>query len=451
MTTRWRMARPAAALREGRTDWYTIRAAVDGGGPARVSIYDEIGYFGVTAKDFIRDLDAVDGDLDLHISSPGGDIIDGVNIYQALMDRPGSVAVTVDSLAASIASVIAMAASPGKLTMAPKATMMIHEGWGMCVGNAKDMTDTAALLDKMSDNIASIYSDRTGKPASQWRNAMREETWYSAQEAVDAGLADKVAPKRGQQDQKALAAAASWDLSVFAHAPRMLVAALGQPYRPQPYKRESWENVQCPHCEKFNDDDAMYCGQCGTKLAGREDVEEDDGDSGSSVGTDAARRQLLAAGMHPDIVERLLNPQPVRARDRVIPMGEPLNADVDHSDWDGPHAMSLAAGSDDPAAAYKQICAGRREGDPSKQASWALPYKYPGKPPNADGVRNALSRLPQTQGLTNEDEARTKLERLMKQINPDYDGGDDRAVTPVLAFDPADFRTAMTLKEAADK
>lgn len=416
---RWRTARPTALLREGRADWYTIRAATDDA-PARVSIYDEIGYFGVSAQDFARALEAVEGDLDVHISSPGGDIFDGVAIYQALMDRPGTVSVTVDSLAASIASVIAMAASPGQLTMAPKASLMIHDGWAMCVGNAKDMTDTAALLDKMSDTIASIYADRTGKSAATWRDAMRAETWYDAQQAVDAGLADRVAPKRGQQDAKALAAAASWDLSVFAHAPRNLFAAVGQPYRPKPYEREAWENVQCPSCGKYNDDDAAYCGQCGAKMAGREDVHEDSPDAPAA-----------------------------RTRTGV------RNADteIDHSDWDGPKAMSMAANSDDPAATYKQICAGRREGDPSLQSSWALPYKYPGKPPNEDGVRNALSRLPQTQGLTNEDEARSKLESLMKKINPDYDGGSgqDRAPELVFTLDPAELRAAMTLKGAADQ
>lgn len=442
---RWRTARPIALLREGRADWYTIRAATDDT-PARVSIYDEIGYFGVSAQDFTNELDNVTGDLDVHISSPGGDIFDGVAIYQALMDRAGAVSITVDSLAASIASVIAMAASPGKLTMAPKATLMIHEGWAMCVGNAKDMTDTAALLDKMSDTIASIYADRTGKSATAWRQAMRAETWYSAQEAVEAGLADQVAPKRGQQDAKAVAAAASWDLSIFSHAPRALFAAVGQPYRPQPYEREAWENVQCPSCSKFSDSDAMYCGQCGTKLAGREDVVEDD-DAGATMenrvtgGGKVTRTQeiigaLRTAGITAETIDHLL-----KAAD-----------DVDHSDWDGPHAMSLAADSDNPAATYKEICAGRREGDPSLQKTWALPYKYPGKPANEDGVRNALSRLPQTQGLTNEDEARSKLERLMKQINPDYDGGHNAAVELVFALDPADFRTAMTLtKEAADQ
>ncbi len=90
---------------------------------------------------------------------------------------------------------------------------------------------------------------------------------------------------------------------------------------------------------------------------------------------------------------------------------------IDNSAWDGPAAMSGCAKSDNPAAAFKAICAGRREGDPALEKTWALPHhKTPGAPPNADGVRNALSRLPQTQGLTNKAEAQSHLEAHMKAI-----------------------------------
>ena len=92
-------------------------------------------------------------------------------------------------------------------------------------------------------------------------------------------------------------------------------------------------------------------------------------------------------------------------------------ANIDWTEWDGPAAMSAAANSSDPAAAYSAICAGRKAGDPSKQSSWALPYKKtPGSAPNAAGVRNAMSRISQTQGLTNKQAAQSKLEKLMKQI-----------------------------------
>src|SRR3990172_11580468 len=91
---------------------------------------------------------------------------------------------------------------------------------------------------------------------------------------------------------------------------------------------------------------------------------------------------------------------------------------IDNTAWDGPAAMSRAAGSDDPAAAYASICAGRRDGDPALQSTWALPHhKDSGDPPNADGVRNSLSRLPQTEGLTNADAAESHLQAHMADIH----------------------------------
>jgi ATP-dependent Clp endopeptidase proteolytic subunit ClpP len=212
-----------AQLREGRIDWYSIKNLA-GPAPSVVSIYDEVGYFGVTAQDFIRDLSAIEGDIELHLSTPGGEIFDGIAIYGALKQRAGNVVVVVDSLAASIGSIIAMAASPGQLAMMPNASMMIHEGFGFCVGNAADMMETAALLDKTSGNLATIYAERSGKPAEEWRDAMKAETWYIGQEAVDAGLADKVLTKAAApvSQPEPQSATATFDLSVFRRVPQAL-------------------------------------------------------------------------------------------------------------------------------------------------------------------------------------------------------------------------------------
>jgi hypothetical protein len=118
-----------------------------------------------------------------------------------------------------------------------------------------------------------------------------------------------------------------------------------------------------------------------------------------------------------------------------------LNADVDNSPWDGGKAMAAGAASDDPAKFYAGICAGRKAGDADTQAAWALPYKYsPSSPPNAAGVKNALARLPQTKGLTNEDDAKGTLEKAMKAVNPDYDPAD-----PDNKIDPALIASAFTL------
>ena len=205
-----RLRRPLARERSGRTDWYRIQNKA--GETPKLYIYDEIGYFGQTAKsmvDELRELDAAE--LDVHVNSPGGDIFDGLAIYQALRDHKAAVTIRVDGIAASIASVIAMAGD--KVVMAPKASLMIHDGWSMAVGNAEEMRKTADLLDKQSQVIASVYADRSGQPADFWRAAMREETWYTAQEALDAGLVDEI---EGQEKSTP----EPFDLSVFAHAGR---------------------------------------------------------------------------------------------------------------------------------------------------------------------------------------------------------------------------------------
>jgi phage head maturation protease len=116
-------------------------------------------------------------------------------------------------------------------------------------------------------------------------------------------------------------------------------------------------------------------------------------------------------------------------------------ADVDETSWDGAAAMSAATNSDDPAAAYKAICAGRRDGDPAVQSSWALPHhKSPGDPPNADGTRNALSRLPQTQGLTNRSEAESHLQAHMDAIQAYESRDESDKEMATTSFDDADLQ-----------
>jgi ATP-dependent protease ClpP protease subunit len=205
-----RLRRPLSRLQNGQTDWYRIQDRT--AEKPKIYIYDEIGYFGHTAKGFSDDLAGLDTDeLSVHINSPGGDIFDGLAIYQALKSHKARITVVVDGLAASIASVISMAADT--LIMAPKATMMIHDGWTISVGNAAEMRKMADLLDKQSDIIASVYADRSGLSTEFWRDQMRTETWYTADEAVAAGLADEV-------EGKTKTPSARFDLSVFDHAGR---------------------------------------------------------------------------------------------------------------------------------------------------------------------------------------------------------------------------------------
>ncbi|MFE2346479.1 head maturation protease, ClpP-related [Kitasatospora cineracea] len=212
-----RTARPRAQLRQGRNDWYRISNNA-GTGPAVVHIYGEIGYWGVTAADFVRDLAGVRAsEIELHLNSPGGEIFDGIAIMNALRSHPATVTTYVDSLAASIASVIAMGGD--RVVMAPNSQMMIHEASSIEIGNAADMRKMADLLDLQSDNIASVYAAKAGGDVAEWRARMTAESWYTAEEAVVAGLADEVSSVHSITEANS-PQDLSWDLSIFNYAGR---------------------------------------------------------------------------------------------------------------------------------------------------------------------------------------------------------------------------------------
>ncbi|MBD8019382.1 head maturation protease, ClpP-related [Brevibacterium gallinarum] len=199
-------------------DWYALSAQTSKGKKrADVYLYEAIGgWFGVDARSFVDQLRNLDVDtINLYVNSPGGDVFDGIAIYNALRRHKAKVHAVVDGIAASAASFIVQAADT--VVMNRGATMMIHDAWGFCLGNASDMADTASMLNKASDSIADIYAARTGVDAAQWRDAMREENWYTADEAVTAKLADRVDE---DHDEDEAAAKASFDLSMFAHAGR---------------------------------------------------------------------------------------------------------------------------------------------------------------------------------------------------------------------------------------
>ncbi|MFD5506991.1 head maturation protease, ClpP-related [Streptomyces sp. NPDC127051] len=179
-------------------DWYRIRNST--GTTAEILMYDEIGYYGVTAKDFAAALsDVTASSIDLRISSPGGDVFDGIAIYEALLRHPAKVTAYIDGIAASIASVIAMAAD--RRVIGRNSSFMIHDASGLCVGQSKDMRETARLLERVSNNIADVYAHRTGlEDAEHWRSLMKAETWWTGAEAVKAGLATEVADSSKTED-----------------------------------------------------------------------------------------------------------------------------------------------------------------------------------------------------------------------------------------------------------
>ena len=200
--SRLRNYNPALAneMNELKLPWYHIRNAAETGaaeggantGPGtEVFIYDEIGgSFGVSAIEFVEDINKIKDDaFTVRINSPGGSVFDAVAIYNALIQHPASVTTRVDAIAASAASIIAMAGD--KVEMMVGSQLMIHDAMGVEMGNALDMREMAAFLDLQSDNLATIYTNKGGD-AQDWRALMLAETWMFAQEAVDFGLADSV-------------------------------------------------------------------------------------------------------------------------------------------------------------------------------------------------------------------------------------------------------------------
>lgn len=154
-------------------------------------IYGEIGW-DVQASSVVREIHDLDGaDFTLRVNSPGGDVYEGLAIMNALRAHQGTVTAVVEGLAASAASFIAVGGAD-RVVMRPTAELMIHEAMSFVGGNAEDMTKAIADLDRISANLAGIYADKAGGDASEWRDRMRAESWFSADESVAAGLADVV-------------------------------------------------------------------------------------------------------------------------------------------------------------------------------------------------------------------------------------------------------------------
>lgn len=228
--------RPRAALPDGRGP-ARLRAQLTGADSATLYVLDEIGYWGISAADVMAELAQLSTvrNLTVRINSPGGDVFDGIAIYNAIADHPAQVTVMVEGIAASAASFIAQAGD--RRCMNRGTQMMIHDAAGMCMGNAADMADMQALLDRISDTIAGIYADRAGGDPAAWRDRMRAETWYGPDEAVAAGLADETAtPAEPERDDPEPAMAAGFDLTVFAFAGRDAAPApqTSRPEAPSP-------------------------------------------------------------------------------------------------------------------------------------------------------------------------------------------------------------------------
>jgi ATP-dependent protease ClpP protease subunit len=186
--------------------------------------------YGVSAQnvvDTLRETNAAT--IHLHINSPGGEVFEALAIYNVLRAHPATVVSHIEGLAASAASFVALAGD--KVIISRNAVMMIHDALALAYGNAGELRELADLLDKMSDNIADIYSQKAGGGVEFWRERMRAESWYTGAEAVEAGLADEMTDPDAEPDTEPAdptgvpATTDAWDLSLFAFAGRAAAPA----------------------------------------------------------------------------------------------------------------------------------------------------------------------------------------------------------------------------------
>lgn len=199
--------------------FYSIKARANAAGDkaAEIFIYGDIGesWFGesVTASDFVKEIAALDAaEITVHINSYGGSVTDGIAIYNAIRRHPASVTVEIDGIAASIASLIAMAGDT--VNMAQNALLMVHAPWGGIMGNAAEMRRYADVLDMYANAMSTSYASKTGQPLDTIQDLLKDgqDHWYSADDALEFGFIDN--------QTEAMPIAAGFDLSRFGNLPQ---------------------------------------------------------------------------------------------------------------------------------------------------------------------------------------------------------------------------------------
>ena len=176
-----------------------------------LKLYDTIGGWGITAGEFIAQIPQDATEITLRINSPGGDVADGLAIYNYLKDHPARVVTVVDGYAASSASVVMLAGD--EIQVHKSSIVMVHNPWTLAMGNADDMRHTADVLDEHGKAILDIYMDATGMSESDLSEMMKDETWMRGEAALENGFATSLIDS-GQEEQSRAAASAQW-ASIF--------------------------------------------------------------------------------------------------------------------------------------------------------------------------------------------------------------------------------------------
>ena len=193
-----------------KPDWYKIEAKAESDA-AEILIYDIVGWPFIEADTFVRDLSTISAKtITVRINSPGGDVFDGTAIFNALKNHPARIVTRIEGLAASIASIIALA---GDEVQAHANTMfMIHNSWAVGIGDQHALRETADILAKIDSNILDVYYAKTGHGKKELKQMMNDETWFTAKEAEERGFVDTIIETQAS-------AQARFDLSMFSNVP----------------------------------------------------------------------------------------------------------------------------------------------------------------------------------------------------------------------------------------
>lgn len=218
------VGRPMARAARSGESWYRLAKKDE---DAEVLIYAEIGMWGITADDFVRDLREVDAKtINLHLNSPGGSVFDGLAIYNALVRHDARIVVHIDGWAASIASVIAMAGD--EIRIGESGYVMIHKPWSWAMGDAGVLRREADVLDKLEDGIVDIYVARTEGDRKKIQDWVGAETWFNGKEAVEAGFADVLVEAKKKPADPAARLDRAFFAAIFPNLPESVFEALGR-------------------------------------------------------------------------------------------------------------------------------------------------------------------------------------------------------------------------------
>lgn len=417
--------------------WFRIANEADGD-TATLTLYDEIGWFGTSDAMFAEALAAVTAKrIMVRLNSPGGSVFQGIAVANLLRSHPAHVTVSVDGLAASIASVIAIAGD--EVIAQPQSQFMVHKASGLCLGNDDDMEEMRNLLRKQSENIARAYAARIpGSRWDTWYNRMAKETWFTAEEAVAVGLADRVGeytrkpkptegepeeePEPGEEEAPATAAKAAprvWDLSVFRYAGRAAAPdPMAEPAAGAP-PEATHAGRQLLDLERLHD--FLSAGNGQPPLTGTPIPE--------------VTITITGAGTPEDITAAVrrafTDPAPA---DTAV---GPHSTAVEEGTWDA-GAQEKRLPSPMPVATARRVYAWYDEsqaenGEIPKSAA-KLPHHFVGSDgtpgaASANGVRNALARLDQTHGPSDA-EKDTIRRHLRGHLPSSDDDSEDRAEPP---------------------